>query len=185
MPFQEGRSPGRTEGAQGASSSQITHELRRRELMRLLLEGRSAKQAAVIMGVGYQTLINYSREERFRDELRQLHSDRLDQMDTEYLEARKSKVERIDELQWIALDKLEELLVDEHTHASIRAKLIDSVLDRGDQSVSRSRKLDITERKVIFKGEDLLHAVTAMQEIQAHKQLKEAEESAKDETPSE
>lgn len=149
---------------------------RKQEVMRLLLEGATFQQISDVVGLAKATIAGYLREPEFRAQLWELNSTLLGNLDLELAERYRSKAEIMDELAMIALKEMRTILQDPNAHIGIRAKMIDSVLDRTPE-VSRTKKLDVTSRVFSMKAEDLLAAANAAREIEAKARMKEAEEA--------
>lgn len=155
-----------------ASPSPIAVEWRKQELLRLIVEGYSIKQGALILGCAYATAMNYAREEAFRTQLRGLRSNALEELDKELIQTLRTKAEMIDDLAFLAIDEMKKLLQDSGTHVGVKAKMIDSVLDRCPE-VSRTKKVDITAKTITMKAEDLLAAAQAAMEVEQGRVAKE------------
>ncbi len=162
-----------------ASPTPVAVEWRKAETLRLLVEGYSLKNIALVLQCNYATVMNYVREPVFREQLRSLRAQALVKIDEEIITSLRTKKELIDELGFKALKRMGQVLDDPNTHPAIIAKMGDSLLDR-DPEVSRTRKLDVTERRFEMKGEDLLLALQGMKEIEERKQLLEAETEAQE-----
>lgn len=149
-------------------------QMRKREVIKLLLDGRTVRQCADIVGVTHHTIVNYLREPEFREELRSLHSDLLNKLDSEFLVQRQTRLQIIDELSFKALERMRGILDDPDAHVTVVAKVATDVLDRHPET-SRQKKLDITEKRINLSGEDLLGALQAMKDIEERRKLKAAE----------
>jgi len=139
------------------------------------------REIAALLGVSYSTVVNYLRDPAVRVQLQELNSQLLGTLDKELVESFRTKAEIVDELAMIALGEMKNILQDRSAHIGVRAKMIDSVLDRTPE-LSRTKKLDVTNKTFSMKAEDLLAAATVAREIEARERMKEAESSTSDDS---
>lgn len=174
---------GRPVGTGGTNPSPIAKELRAQELMRLVLEGYSMKNASHIMGVNYMTALKYARDPEWRQQLRDLHSEKLKALDSELIEATRTKMSLIDEIGLTALKKIQAYVDGENPEIQHLTRISDSMLDRLPET-SRTKKVDITERKFVITGEDLLRAAQTARELEERQNVRliEMESSPSDQT---
>lgn len=161
-----------------ASPSAIAKEWREQELLRLVIEGYTIREGALIIGCNYNTAMSYARQPEWRTQLMTLRSSALGKLDEELIRSLRTKSDLMDELATLALEEMKKLLMDPDTHVGIKAKMIDSALDRTPE-VSRTKKLDVTTKSFSMTGEDLLAAAMAAREIEDRQKMKEAEDAAK------
>ena len=147
-------------------------------MIRLLLDGGKIADVAMLIGVSKVTVHQYLKDPWVREQLAQLNSQLLSTLDVELLERSRTKAEIIDELAMLALTEMRGILQDKSAHIGVRAKMIDSILDRTPE-LSRTKKLDVTNKTFSMKAEDLLAAANAAREIEQRERLREAEEAAK------
>ena len=155
------------EGRRGAPMPAVNKDAilqRKREMIRLLLEGYKMKEISQALGVSLVTLCNYVKDPQVRTEIAELSTQLLGELDTELLSRIHSKTEIIDELATIALGEMRKILTDPNAHIGVKSKMIDSALDRCSE-VSRTKKLDVTARVLSIKAEDLLHAARTAVEV--------------------
>jgi len=169
-------------GHEGTAPSIARNELaikgRQQEMIRLLLDGGKIADVAMLIGVSKVTVHQYLKDPWVREQLAQLNSQLLSTLDVELLERSRTKAEIIDELAMLALTEMRGILQDKSAHIGVRAKMIDSILDRTPE-LSRTKKLDVTNKTFSMKAEDLLAAANAAREIEQRERLREAEEAAK------
>lgn len=173
--FQPGRiTEGKRPQLMGNSANAI--EVRQQEMVRLLLEGHKLQDIADHLGTAYNTILHWIRIPTIHKQIQEMKAELMEQLDEEMMQRIHSKSQVIDEMGWKALERLQGILQDPTAHPSIVMKVAQDILDR-DPVVSKTRKVDITERKVILKSEDLLSAVAALKEIEdRQKQLAAADE---------
>jgi len=169
--FQPGHGYGDYERKAGNS---VAVQMRQQEAIRLLLEGAKIADVADLIGVTKATIHNYLKDPVVRQQLAVLNAMLLKNLDQELLERSRTKAEIVDELAMIALGEMKNILQDRNAHIGVRAKMIDSVLDRTPE-LSRTKKLDVTNKTFSMKAEDLLAAATVAREIEARERMKEAE----------
>lgn len=162
----------RQELGTGTAVNETAVEWRKQELIRLLLEGKTMKQAAMIIGVAPTTVTTYAKDPVWRDQVRQLSSSLLGRLDDEIIDALRTKTQIVDDLAFKALKEMERMLDDQNLHPGIKAKLIDSALDRTPE-LSRTKKLDVTSKTLTLKGEDLLAAAAAAREVDDYQRTTE------------
>jgi predicted transcriptional regulator len=154
------------------TSQPLMLEQRKQEAIRLLLEGANLREIAALLGVTRESVRNYLQEPALRAQLQELNAGLLKNIDQELLENYRSKTEILDEIAMLALGEMKAMISDRSLHPSTRAKLIDSALDRTPE-ISRTKKIDVTQRVLQLKAEDLLEAANAAVEIEARRELKE------------
>lgn len=166
MPFEDGHPqiPPRP-GIVMPSTHPVSVDIRKQETLRLLLEGYRAREIAVIIGVNYHTVLQYTRDPKWRAQAMELSASLVENLDKEMLANLRSKTEMVDELAMLALDEMRKLLESPNTHPGIKVKMIDSALDRSPE-LSRTKKVDLTSRSFSLKGEDLLAAAVAARELE-------------------
>lgn len=147
---------------------------RKQEVVRLLLEGNILDDIRRVMHISYQTLLTYLRDPEVRQQIQDLNAKLAGEIDEELYRRFRDKAELVDELALIALDEMKIMMQDRNLHPSVRAKLIDSALDRHPE-VSRTKKLDITSRTLTLKGEDLLAAAQVAKEMEESRERRESE----------
>ncbi len=181
-PYYEGS--GNKPGVKLPDLSTEAKKQRQNELIRYLLSGANLKEAAKAMNLHIATVSSYMKDPEVREQLRELHSGMLEQIDTQVVQAMRTKAEALEECSWLALERMKELLENPSTHPSVLAKMVDSALDR-DLETSRSKKVDITSKSLTLKGEDLMAAVQGLKEIEERETRRKAEatQELRDVTP--
>lgn len=167
-------------GSNGVPTNRFSVQARKQELMRLLLEGHSVPVASAALGISRMTGYSYLGDPEVRAELQRLNSVLFDQLDLDQQERFKSKVDQIDELGNLALERMKGILEDRSAHIGIVAKVAADVLDRCPET-SKTKKLDITSKVLNFKAEDLMAAAQAAYEVEEFNQMKQAETAAETE----
>lgn len=162
-------------GAGSPKEPRLHNEFKQQEMLRYLITGSTARQTAEQLGVSQWTIYNWLKQPQLREQMKELKSGLLEKLDLEMEEKFKTKQEIVDELVMTSLRELQSLTTDTSIAPAIRVKLLNDNIDR-DPSLARSRKVDVTERKVNLTGEDLRHALNSMKEIEDREREKAARE---------
>lgn len=165
MAFEAGHPGFKPVGTKNVSPHPVSVRQRKLETLRLLLEGRCAKEVALILGVTYHTVLQYTQDPEWREQARQLNSKMLNGLDEELLQSLRKKTDILDALAFKALAEMEKILDDKSVAPTLKAKVSTDILDR-TPDLSRTRKLDITERTISLRPEDLMAAAIAAREIE-------------------
>lgn len=152
-------------------------DLRAQQAIRMVLEGVKARDIAEILGVYPWTVYNWLRQPEARAQIAEKKAELIGILNAQLEEGLLTKSQVIDQLGWKALERMREILDDPTAHKHIVAKVAIDVLDR-DPVVSKTKRLDITTKNITLSGEDLLHAVKSLQEVEARTAEKTAEKAA-------
>lgn len=152
------------ESTLGVTETQI--QLRKEELLRLLIAGKRTREAASVLGMSMATVRTYIKCPEFQKKL-WAHDHKLwGRVDEELRQSKLTTTLRIAEMSEQALERLQELMESEDESIAFRAS--SDVLDRNPQT-SKHSKEDRTEVKVEINAAQLQLAAVAAREMEARK----------------
>jgi hypothetical protein len=142
---------------------EIKQMVKREELVRLTLAGFSLKESSRQLGVTYQTVLKYAKQDEFLSELKVLSAEMYSRIDNELRASRDYLSERLSEASNAALETLVGLL-EPTVNENIRFKAAQDLLDRNPE-VSRTKKIDATHSHAFMNPLHLIHAAQTAAEL--------------------
>lgn len=151
----------------GGCVAKARQMIKREELLRFLIAGYSLPQIAEAQGCGVFTLRRMARSPEFIDLVREKAPQLIEQLGLEAKQRREQMLERLDEIAWKALDRLEEMIEDENTSEIVAFKAVQDALDRVPE-VSRSKRVETSQAPPPLDPNKLLEmALVAREEDRA------------------
>jgi DNA-binding CsgD family transcriptional regulator len=146
----------------GRAINGLSLDLRKKEVMKFLLEKNSLKEISLITGYSYQTIRNYCSDPEFQNDLRN-YSKEIFEATMKDLGARNLiAAERINELSMKVLDRFEKIIAEGSDHNAIKAG--QDILDRNVE-VPRNRRYEGEVTQRVFDPAALMHAANVAEEL--------------------
>jgi len=141
---------------------EVRKNIKRDELMRLLLQGYTIRECAHSIGMTYTTAQRYVKEPEFREKIKEKSAELNQKLEEELFTQKLTFNQRLSEMADAALDEMERLMV-ESPAEGIRFKASQDILDR-DGRAPRTARTTGLHAVVQVDLETLMAAAKAMDE---------------------
>jgi hypothetical protein len=147
----------------GTARSAVALDLRKKEVMKFLLEKNTLKEISVLTGYSYQSIRNYVSDPWFQNELKAYSEETWQYVLKEVGEKQAAIAERVNLISQKALDRMEAIIRDGTDNIAFKAA--QDILDRNPE-IPRNKRFEGEVTQKVVDPAALIHAAAVARELE-------------------